>query len=239
MYGRSARIYDLLYTGTGIKDFAAEAEQLHRIIAGECPGAKTLLDVACGTGAHLALLERWYTVEGVDASEAMLEVARRRLPDVRMHRADMRTLDLGRTFDVVTCLFSSIGYVTDAEEMKTTIGRLASHVAPGGVLILDGWVRPDAWSTDHHVSADVAEDDKTQVARVAFSRRAGDITELEMHHLVRSGENVDYFVENHSLRLVPTSEYVAAVEAAGLRATVLPDYMPDRDRIVGVRVSSA
>lgn len=236
MYGKSARIYDLLYTGAGIKDFAAEAEQLHAIVARESPGAKTLLDVACGTGAHLELLRRRYSVEGVDASESMLEIARRRVPDVPLHRADMRTLDLGRTFDVVTCLFSSIGYVTDPEELRTTVGRIASHVAPGGVLILDGWVRPDAWRDDRHVSADVAEDGDTYVARVSFSRRAGDITELEMHHLVRTGGNVDYFVENHSLRLVPTSEYVAAAEAAGLKATVLPDYMPNRDRIVGVRV---
>jgi SAM-dependent methyltransferase len=235
MYGKSARIYDLLYTGAGIKDFAGEAEQLQAIVARASPGARTLLDVACGTGAHLELLRHRYSVEGVDASESMLEVARRRVPDVPLHRADMRTLDLGRTFDVVMCLFSSIGYVTDPEGLRTTVGRLASHVAPGGVLILDGWVRPDAWRDDRHVGADVAEDGETSVARVSFSRRTGDITELEMHHLVHSGGNVDYFVENHSLRLVPTSEYVAAVEGAGLKASVLPDYMPKRDRIVGVR----
>jgi SAM-dependent methyltransferase len=235
MYRKSARIYDLLYAGAGIKDFAFEADQLHEIAARESPGAKTLLDVACGTGAHLALLRRWYAVEGVDASEAMLEVARRRLPDVPLHQADMRTLEIGRTFDVVTCLFSSIGYITERDELAGTIGRLAAHVAPGGVLILDGWVRPDAWNDDHHVSADVAEDGGTSVARVSFSRRTGDITEIEMHHLVRTDGNVEYFVENHRLRLAPTVEYVAAVEAAGLRASVMPDYMPHRDRVVGVR----
>jgi SAM-dependent methyltransferase len=237
MYGKSARIYDLLYTGTGIKDFASEADQLHEIVARECPGAKTLLDVACGTGAHLALLRRWYLVEGVDASESMLDVARRRLPDVPLHRADMRILALGRTFDAVTCLFSSIGYVTDPGELATTIGRLAAHVAPGGVLILDGWVRPDMWRDDRHVSADVAEEGDTAVARVGFHRRVGDITELEMHHLVRIEGNVEYFVENHGLRLTPTAEYVALVEAAGLRAGVQTDYMPNRDRIIGARPS--
>src|SRR5579864_3895886 len=74
VYDKSARIYDLLYTGTGIKDYAAEAAELHRIIDEACPSARTLLDVACGTGAHLAHLREWYAVEGVDSSPAMLAV---------------------------------------------------------------------------------------------------------------------------------------------------------------------
>jgi len=143
VYDKSARIYDLLYVGSGIKDYPAEAAELHRIIQEACPTAKTLLDVACGTGAHLVEMQRWYTVEGVDLSPAMLAVARTRLPGVPLREADMRTLDLGKTFDAVTCLFSSIGYMHDPGELRAAVARLAAHVAPGGVLILDGWVRPD------------------------------------------------------------------------------------------------
>jgi len=123
VYDKSARIYDLLYVGSGIKNYPVEAAELHRIIQGACPTARTLLDVACGTGAHLIEVQRWYTVEGVDISPAMLAVARRRLPGVPLREADMRTLDLGKTFDAVTCLFSSIGYVTDPVEMRSTVGR--------------------------------------------------------------------------------------------------------------------
>ena len=56
VYDKSARIYDLLYTGTGIKDYATEAAELNQIITQACPAARTLLDVACGTGAHLTHL---------------------------------------------------------------------------------------------------------------------------------------------------------------------------------------
>ena len=235
MYDKSARIYDLLYTGTGIKDYSAEAADLHQIISEACPSAHTLLDVACGTGAHLAQLQRWYAVEGVDISPAMLEVAGERLPGVPLHLADMRKLDLGRRFDVVTCLFSSIGYVTDPSELQSTVKRLAEHVRPGGVLILDGWVRPDEWSDTYRSYPDVAGDDKMMVVRLGFTRRVGELTELDMHHLVRSDSGIDYFVENHRLALTPTEDYVAAVEAAGLNARVVPNFMPARDRIVGTR----
>lgn len=235
MYDKSARIYDLLYTGTGIKDYAAEAADLHQMITEACPSARTLLDVACGTGAHLSQLRRWYAIEGADISPAMLELAGRRLPGVPLHLADMRRLDLGRRFDAVTCLFSSIGYITDPSELRSTVERLAAHVTPGGVLILDGWVRPDEWSDTFRGNPDVASDDEKMVVRLAFTRRVGNVTELDMHHLVRTESGIDYFVEEHRLALTPTEEYVSAVEAAGLKARVVPDFMRARDRIVATR----
>jgi SAM-dependent methyltransferase len=235
VYEKSARIYDLLYTATGIKDYPAEIDAINQIISGACPNARTLLDVACGTGAHLAGLRQWYDVEGVDASPAMLEVARRRLRDVPLHVADMRDLDLGRTFDAVTCLFSSIGYITEPSELQPTIARLAAHVGPGGVLILDGWIRLGDWNDEHRPEPEVASGDGVTVVRLAATRRVGRITELDMHHLVRTDPGVEYFVESHRLALVATEEYVAAVEAAGMKATVQPDYMPNRDRVVGTR----
>lgn len=236
MYDKSARIYDLLYVGSGIKDYPAEGAELRRIIEEACPTAQTLLDVACGTGAHLVEMQRWYAVEGVDVSPAMLEVARTRLPGIPLHQADMRTLDLAKTFDAVTCLFSSIGYMTDPGELRSAIARLAAHVAPGGVLIIDGWIRPEEWRDNFRPdSPDVASDDEVTVVRLSFSRREGNITELDMHHLVQTDGGIEYFMEPHRLRLTGTDEYLSAVEGAGLTARVIPDYMPSRDRIVGTR----
>lgn len=237
MYGKSARIYDLLYVGSGIKDYPAESAELDRIIRESNPTARTLLDVACGTGAHLVELRRWYSVQGVDLSPAMLAVARGRLPGVPLAEADMRTLDLGQSFDAVTCLFSSIGYITDPSEMRSAIAHIAAHVAPGGVLILDGWVRPDHWREGIRPEPDIAQDDEVLVVRLSVSRRAGNITELDMHHLVQTSAGIEYFVESHRLALTRTEDYVAAVEDAGLAARIIPDYMRGRDRIVGTRPS--
>lgn len=165
----------------------------------------------------------------------MLAVARSRLGDVQLQVADMRTLNLGRTFDAVICLFSSIGYVTDPAEMRSTVGRLAAHVGPGGVLILDGWIRPEDWHEDYRGEPDIARDEDVMVVRLAFSRLAGNITELDMHHLVHTKGGIEHFAEAHRLALIPTADYVTAVESAGLTARVIRDYMPGRDRVVGTR----
>ena len=56
MFSRSAHLYDAIYS---FKDYAGEAETLRALVEERAPGARSLLDVACGTGKHLAELRRW------------------------------------------------------------------------------------------------------------------------------------------------------------------------------------
>ena len=68
-----ARYYNLLYKE---KDYAGEAEYVHKLIQKYQPGAKSILDLGCGTGRHdILLAEKGYSVTGVDRSEEMLAVA--------------------------------------------------------------------------------------------------------------------------------------------------------------------
>ena len=105
MFTKSAPYYDRLY---GFKDYDSAAEKLHRCVQARRPGAVRLLDLACGTGMHLARLRKRYVVEGLDVNPDLLEIARKRCPGIMFHEADMTNFELGRTFDVVTCLFSSV-----------------------------------------------------------------------------------------------------------------------------------
>ena len=115
MFRHSARFYDALYSW---KDYAGECDRLRELIAERAPGARTMLDVACGTGLHLALLRDYFEVEGADLDPEMLAIAAERLPGVPLHEADMVMIDLGREFDVVTCLFSSVGYTVTVERLR-------------------------------------------------------------------------------------------------------------------------
>jgi len=231
-FSSSARVYDLLYEAAG-KNYEVEAEDLHALIQTRRPGAASLLDVACGTGAHLLQLRRFYEVAGVDLSLAMLDEARNRLPDVPLIEGDMRSFELDRAFDAVTCLFSAIGYMHSTADLDDAIGNMRRHLAPGGVLVVDGWIRPQAWRDPGTVHVLSNGRDDLAAARVAVSRRDGVRTTLELHHLVGSIDGVEYQVEEHHLTLFDDSEYRSAFERAGLSVDVVASPHPDRDRYVG------
>ncbi len=86
MFDKSVELYDLFYDW---KDYRAEAGKIRELVATRNPDARTLLDVACGTGSHLVHLRDWYAVEGLDLNAGFLKVAFRRLPEVKLHEADM------------------------------------------------------------------------------------------------------------------------------------------------------
>lgn len=233
MFDESAHIYDLLYS---FKDYEAESVQLIALVRDRRPDARSLLDVACGTGVHLShLRETFPDVAGTDVDAGMLAVARERLPDVPLTVADMRSLDLGRRFDAVTCLFSSVGYLSTAEDLAAAVARMAAHLEPGGVLVVDGWIRPDRWHEPGGVHALAETRDDVAAARVSRSRRDGDTTTLEFRYLIATHDGFETAEETHVLTLFTDDHYRAAFRAAGLEPAVVEGPMgDDRDRYVAV-----
>ena len=214
MFSRSARIYDAIYAS--VRDYPREAAELDRLIQERRPGARTLLDVACGTGAHLEHLEG-YGVEGLDLDPEMLAVARERLPDVPFHEGDMAAFDLGERFDTVVCMFSSIGYVRTEERLRSAIASMARHLEPGGVLVVEPWLSPDVWM-DRHVGAVFVDDPELKIARMNVAQREGTVSMFEFEYLVGTPDGIERFTERHELGLFRVEQYLQAFRIAGLEA---------------------
>jgi glycine/sarcosine N-methyltransferase len=101
------------------------------------PPPGDLLDAGCGTGRHaLALRDAGYAVTLVDGAAALLGQARARLPGAPAHLADLRTLDLGRVFDAITCR-GVLNDVVGDDDRQAVLDRFAAHLRPGGALVLD------------------------------------------------------------------------------------------------------
>ena len=71
-YERSAEVYDLYYSWL---DYQTHASTVHELIEQRNARARSVLELACGTGRYLEQLSRWYEVEGLDVSAPMLAVA--------------------------------------------------------------------------------------------------------------------------------------------------------------------
>lgn len=211
-YTRRPELYDLEYS---FKDYEGECARIEELARSRAPAARTLLDVACGTGKHLACLRTRFECEGVDLDAGLLAVARRRLGAVPLHEGDMRTLALGRRFDVVTCLFSSIGLVRDLDGLAAAALALAAHVADGGVLLVEPWLTPDAWLAGRpHVLAANAEG--VALARVTLAGQRGTVSTTEMHYTVGTPDGVEQWREDHELGLFTEDAMRSALEATGL-----------------------
>src|SRR5580704_4011824 len=127
MFSATADLYDEIYS---FKDYAQEALKIRHLFEHERPGARTILDVACGTAEHAKLLSADFQIDGIDIEPKFVEIARAKNPHGSFSVADMRTFDLGRRYDVVQCLFSSIGYLLTPEDTVAALKRLRAHLAP-------------------------------------------------------------------------------------------------------------
>ncbi len=212
MFSRSARIYDAIYAS--IRDYPKEAAELDRLIQERRPGARTLLDVACGTGAHLEHLPG-YELEGLDLDPEMLAVARERLPAVTFHQGDMADFDLGKRFDAVVCMFSSIGYVKTEERLRTAAAAFGRHLEPGGVLVVEPWLAPDVWQ-NRHIGSVFVEEPELRIARMNVAERERDVSIVEFQYLVGTPDGIERFSERHELGLFTVEQYLDAFRLAGL-----------------------
>jgi SAM-dependent methyltransferase len=223
VYTDAARLYDFIHEAKG-RDADAEADAFVREIRLRKPDARTLLDVACGTGANLPRFAQSFEVMGLDASQHMVRIARDKCPHVEIVTADMRAFHLDLRFDAVVSLFSGVGYLVEEPELRDAVRTMAKHLTPGGVLMLEGWVEVDQW-LGSAVSSDSCTIDDMAVARVTRSSAEGMRSSFTCRYTVATSEGIDTIDEHHVMRLADPDEFASAYEAAGLSFERLPNLL--------------
>lgn len=232
MYTKSAEFYDVIYSW---KNYAAEAEVCRGFIQQyKRSTGTTLLDVACGTGMHLQQLQQWYTVEGLDLDPDLLKIAAGRCPGVPLHEGNMIDFDLGKQFDVVTCLFSSIGYSRTVDNLNQTVQTFARHVVPGGVVLFEPWLMPGQY-IPRNINSRFVDLPNLKIARMNASRVENGVSFLDFHYLIGTPDGVEHATEQHALGLFSDEDYRAALRGAGLETHFDTPGLDGRGVYIGVK----
>ncbi|HSL44665.1 MAG TPA: class I SAM-dependent methyltransferase [Anaerolineales bacterium] len=232
MFSKSAKYYDEIYSSMD-KDYAAEANKIYQIVQERKHSkGKALLDVACGTGVHAGYLSKYYQVEGLDLDRTMLAVAKKKHPKIRFHQGDMTSFDLRRQFDVIVCLFSSIGYVKTKTRLQKAIQNMANHLLPGGVLLIEPWFTSEQW---HPGRTHIIEINKPElkIVRMSLSRQRGKMSFIDFQYLVGTPKGIEHYTELHELGLFTHKEYIDAFKSARLHVTHNPEGLDGRGLYIG------
>jgi dTDP-3-amino-3,6-dideoxy-alpha-D-glucopyranose N,N-dimethyltransferase len=215
MFTQTAAFYDAIYAARG-KDYRAEADAVATYLRAAVPGCATLLDVGCGTGLHLAAFERMgFAVRGIDADLKMVAIARGRLPETRIDPGDMGTFDLEERFDAVVSLFGTTAYARVPNRLDAAIARMAHHLRPGGVLVVEAFLDASVYRPGH-VDAVFVDRENLKIARMSLSKQMGKIAILDFHYLVATLQGVERLFERHELGLFDEAVYRDAFASAGL-----------------------
>jgi len=234
MYDEFAEIYDLIYS---FLDYDKSVGMLKNLIENyKLSSGNKLLDVGCGTGKHINFFKKDFPCTGVDISEKMLDYAKEKTSNVRFIQADMINMDLKEKFDIITCLFSSIGYVKTLENLRKTIKNFANHLNQGGITIIEPWLRPSIF-TPGLPSMETYEDDNIKIARLNVSRVEGNISSFVMHFLIaKRNEDVTYFKETHELGLFETEQTKNFMKEAGFETIYLEEGLEvQRGLFIGIK----
>ena len=218
--------YDLLYRD---KPYAAEAAFVHELIRelfpARSPEQLTILDLACGTARHgLEWTKRGYVVEGSEPSEDMRRIAQGNIEKASARLAVhpysfQECARIGQTYDVVSSMFGSLGYLVDHDELKAGFANIASLLASGGFLIFDYWnglAVPSQYSPVKVLDVSDGPRSIHRVSRTTLDPNAGTAEVVFDLMLIEEGRMTSRTSERHVVRYFTPLEIRLLLESAGL-----------------------
>jgi SAM-dependent methyltransferase len=134
---RRPSLYDELTAGDELAHTVARVASDLGVTVG------TVLDLGCGTGRDLAAFASYgWAGVGVDLQAALLAHGRTVHPGLDLRVGDLRTVRLGRTFDLITCLGNVLAYLHTDTEIAAAAATFAAHAHPGTVLAVHTLTTP-------------------------------------------------------------------------------------------------
>jgi SAM-dependent methyltransferase len=217
MYSDLAPWFHLL---THPSDYSDEAGFVRRVVDEVIgPNARTLLELGSGGGNNASHLKARFECTLTDVSPEMLAMSRTLNPECEHLEGDMRTLRLGREFDVVF-IHDAISYLTTEEDLRAAIETASAHVRPGGAVILT----PDATTeifrpTTDHGGHDGEDGRSLRYLEWTHPLESPDATTYVTDYAILAngpGDELRVVHDRHTLGLFPRDTWTRLIADAGL-----------------------
>lgn len=148
----------------------------------------------------------------------------------------MTSFKLPRKYDVVQCMFSSIGYVRTLDNVRRALDCFRAHVAPGGLVLVEPWFAPGVLEQGR-ISINTAESSDVKVARMARVETEGRMSRIHFEYLIGRTRGIERASEVHELGLFTTEEMLDSFDRSGLEVIHDPRGVDGRGLFLG-RVKS-
>jgi len=212
-YTSLAQYYDLLFQE---KDYDRETDFIKQVIKKYLPGAKSILDVGCGTGNHLNMLVgRFETLYGVDLNPEIINVAKKKSSKIKYFVGSLADFNINLKFDVITCLYSVFNYNQTINAAEKTLQNFKKHLNPGGIIIIALYTPTN---TQKKIALNTGKYEDVEVAKIdqwTYDPKTK-IETSEFLVLVKNNNQIDFFTENnHKFRIYQVSEFKELLTNAG------------------------
>ena len=129
-YYKYSDFYDIFYK---YRNYNREM----RFIINTIRNRKWVLDLGCGTGTHLNILENiGYIVNGIDKSPNMVLLSKEKVKG-NIYNADILDYKINEKFDAIISMHSVFNHLKSYEEFEIALKNSLNHLNSKGIMIID------------------------------------------------------------------------------------------------------
>ena len=211
-------LYDVIYSK---KNYKAEVNLISQIIKKYLSSKVNILDIGCGTGEHtLELLKKHYKVTGVDISNEMLKIAKKKLLLNKLFSNNLYNLNaykvnkLNIKFDVVLLMFNVIGYL---ENIQFFFQNLKDCLKPNALIFFDYWSEKAVRKNPPKTTQKNFSCNRLKVKKVSKGKIIKNKVKVDLNLNIMKNNQTKTFDETHNVSFYDIRSLVKTIEKFGYK----------------------
>lgn len=214
-YIQTAEWYDEMYVDQKIYQNEARCVDL-LIEKYKKTDGNNLLDLACGSGPHIEYWTDKYQIVGLDNNMHMIMRASKKWPQVMFVCGDMFRFSNLCDFDIVTCLYGSIGYAENIKEMENAVACVSKCLNSGGIFILTPGEIKDCFENKVFIKSKRLDDKGIYFRKIEMVKRVDENRAvISMNHRIAKDGNVQTYKYEIPISLFSRNDYISTLEKNG------------------------